>query len=896
METSPASALVTATATSQAGQESATSSDDASNSISPVVAFIIGFAIIMLASILNAAGLNLTKLDHGTIIVVVGVIGIVAFGNINSGLSSETNVEHLTALWRRGGWLAFFFCMSLALFLLLIFTSSLDAVLAARSDLNSEPFSGMTARRPPIRRTTFLGKIQDTWSWSMIWVKEKLEAWTAPQDDKRVAWVLGIGWACCGGGLAGGCLVFAKATVKLLTGSLSHENPGNQFGHLAPIFTIILLAVTAILQIICLNRGLKVYDSTLVVPVFYGVYTATGFLDSLIFNDEVGAYKSWTLFLIFSSIMVLISGVVLLTSKKPEQSHRASTAPPLPTTFSRGGTHSTVKLGSRTDDPREDNDDEEQALRGSTDRDPGERALWQLGDMSDDEDGLTSGRPHQQAPQGMDRSTSDIRSGEEENSLLMQEEEAPQHRRSDSSDATLGPTDEHGEAVLRDGARTFTQWKDYPMHMGLSFPIMANPPEETQEKEIDELEDDFQSDDENVDPTVFRITDPLTPPSAMSYSAQELHTFIHEGYIDLNPTYQRDVVWPESKQIGLIDSIFRNFYIPPVIFAVQKDEDGEVVRVCVDGKQRLTSIQKFLDGLIPHRDAKTKKSFWFVRSEQQKTTRMEIPEVWKRRFSETRITCVEYHDLAPGTEREIFQRVQLGMSLTAAEKLQAISSPWSEWLADLHNMHVNMEGGLAQALEWDTKRGRDFQCIAQMVYCCDSLPDQALPTAQKLEKWLSRVDKPTQAFKKHIGDALNAFWHIANTESLNNAFKQVEKRVAPVEFVFIGTLLYILRDRDYYEQATAILHMRLRIREQFRDVRNNGAVGKALWSYIDSITGPNGLRVLEIDKTRVAEVVPSSSKKKRKHPDEDDDEYHPSPIRNLGQGAKTRARLRQNEG
>lgn len=33
----------------------------------PVVAFIIGLAIILLASILNAAGLNLTKLDHVSI-------------------------------------------------------------------------------------------------------------------------------------------------------------------------------------------------------------------------------------------------------------------------------------------------------------------------------------------------------------------------------------------------------------------------------------------------------------------------------------------------------------------------------------------------------------------------------------------------------------------------------------------------------------------------------------------------------------------------------------------------------------------------------------------------------------------------------------------------------------
>jgi uncharacterized protein with ParB-like and HNH nuclease domain len=54
----------------------------------------------------------------------------------------------------------------------------------------------------------------------------------------------------------------------------------------------------------------------------------------------------------------------------------------------------------------------------------------------------------------------------------------------------------------------------------------------------------------------------------------------------------------ESKQIKLIDSIFRNFYIPPVVFAVQKDDEGEEVRICVDGKQRLTSIQKFFDGHV----------------------------------------------------------------------------------------------------------------------------------------------------------------------------------------------------------------------------------------------------------------------------------------------------------
>jgi hypothetical protein len=59
-----------------------------------------------------------------------------------------------------------------------------------------------------------------------------------------------------------------------------------------------------------------------------------------------------------------------------------------------------------------------------------------------------------------------------------------------------------------------------------------------------------------------------------------------------------DVVWPIGKQMEIIDSLFHNFYVPPVIFAVMRDEEGEEVRVCVDGKQRLTSIVKFLDGHV----------------------------------------------------------------------------------------------------------------------------------------------------------------------------------------------------------------------------------------------------------------------------------------------------------
>ena len=51
--------------------------------------------------------------------------------------------------------------------------------------------------------------------------------------------------------------------------------------------------------------------------------------------------------------------------------------------------------------------------------------------------------------------------------------------------------------------------------------------------------------------------------------------------------------------MAIIDSLFHNYYVPPVVFAISKDPlDGYETRLCVDGKQRLTSIQKFFDGQV----------------------------------------------------------------------------------------------------------------------------------------------------------------------------------------------------------------------------------------------------------------------------------------------------------
>ncbi|CDO77687.1 hypothetical protein BN946_scf184969.g38 [Trametes cinnabarina] len=397
---------------------------------------------------------------------------------------------------------------------------------------------------------------------------------------------------------------------------------------------------------------------------------------------------------------------------------------------------------------------------------------------------------------------------------------------------------------------------------------------------MDKIDSDYEQDQDELlyddydDNGEFDLGPRLSAPVAKLYTTAQLHTLIHEGVIDLNPPYQRDVVWPEQKQIKVLDSIWRNYYVPPVVFAVYVDENGDEVRCCVDGKQRLTSIQKFFDGqvhlchIFPDKHWSTGKSWWYTCASSQKGKRLEVPPKWKQDFSSKTITCVEYLNLSKSLERDIFQRVQLGMPLTAAEKLQAITSPWQEWVFELEARFIQREDGLTRVINVDVGRGRDFQIIAQLVYCCDLYPEHAQPSAKNLEKWLQRTDKPDPQFQKTMKDVLTKFWHIANQPEYNHGFTRITKRVAPAEFVFTGVLLYALRDWTYEDLASAIYNMRNHIRSKYQDIRMRNDIIRDLWSFIEETADSD-----EVPQ-RTNKVASSSKKgrksRARKNADDDD--------------------------
>jgi hypothetical protein len=403
----------------------------------------------------------------------------------------------------------------------------------------------------------------------------------------------------------------------------------------------------------------------------------------------------------------------------------------------------------------------------------------------------------------------------------------------------------------------------------------------------DDQKDELFSDEDAYadEESGFQIRNLLEVPRTGTMTTQDLHALIRQGLIDLNPDYQRDVVWPESKQIGLIDSLFRNYHIPPVIFSMAATPDGETYRVCLDGKQRLTSIQLFMDGVIPHKDTATSKKYWYTRPPSQ-PSKVLIPENFRKQFAKKSLTVVEYTGIDQMTERDIFQRVQLGMALTAAEKMQSISGPWADWIRLLQKKYVDSKGGFRDQLQWDTSRGKDYQCLATLVCCVDSLPEFTYPSGPKLDRWLRRVDQPVKQIKTLIEDTLTTFLQIASTPELNYGFTSFEQRLAPVEFVMIGLLLAKLHRVDQEFQAAQIEQLRRVTRREHRDIRGNSRVAATMWKFIKvsngtaagqsnghtSPAGTNGKTVAK--RKRKTKAAGGDGKHSE---DSDDQEFRPSP-------------------
>lgn len=130
------------------------------------------------------------------------------------------------------------------------------------------------------------------------------------------------------------------------------------------------------------------------------------------------------------------------------------------------------------------------------------------------------------------------------------------------------------------------------------------------------------------------------------------------------PDWQRDEVWSLDHKQLLIDSILNGWKLPKFYFAKTSSDPDEFD--VVDGQQRLATIWEFYEGELRLSDASAAKFGGY--------TYKDLPHAVTDRFDDFEIEYDEITDATDDNIQDFFQRLQGGVTLTAAEKLNAINS------------------------------------------------------------------------------------------------------------------------------------------------------------------------------------------------------------------------------
>jgi hypothetical protein len=139
------------------------------------------------------------------------------------------------------------------------------------------------------------------------------------------------------------------------------------------------------------------------------------------------------------------------------------------------------------------------------------------------------------------------------------------------------------------------------------------------------------------------------------------------------PEWQRQEVWSRSKKQNLLDTILRDWKLPKFYF-LKVSDDPESYEV-VDGQQRLVTIWEFFEDELPLAE-KTAKDFGGK-------LYSELPDSVVDAFDDYELEFDEIEDATEEEVKEFFQRLQEGLPLTSAEKLNSIHSKLRDFLVKL---------------------------------------------------------------------------------------------------------------------------------------------------------------------------------------------------------------------
>lgn len=139
------------------------------------------------------------------------------------------------------------------------------------------------------------------------------------------------------------------------------------------------------------------------------------------------------------------------------------------------------------------------------------------------------------------------------------------------------------------------------------------------------------------------------------------------------PVWQREEVWSDDTKRKLIDTILRGWHLPK--FYLVRTSDAPESWEVADGQQRLAAIFEFMAGEL-ELSPDTAANFGG-------NTYSTLPPDTSDQFDDFKLDYEEILEAAEGEVEVYFTRLQLGMPLTSAERLNAQPSKLTDFIREL---------------------------------------------------------------------------------------------------------------------------------------------------------------------------------------------------------------------
>jgi hypothetical protein len=306
-----------------------------------------------------------------------------------------------------------------------------------------------------------------------------------------------------------------------------------------------------------------------------------------------------------------------------------------------------------------------------------------------------------------------------------------------------------------------------------------------------------------VEAETFEQSDSIAiPPSdIIAYnelrSCADLFRMHTDGILEIQPVYERDIVWNDAAQTRFIDSLIKQLPIPSMCFSLDyKKEKFQVI----DGLQRMSTIIRFLKGskwtlsaledidpkisgrpVSDFFDRKSPLHFYYTRIEN-----MSLPV--------TILRC----DYSKESNREyifmIFHRLNSGgAKLTNQEIRNCIySGPFNDLLKELnHNTHWMSINGMKRTFGY---RFRKEEIILRFFALYDNSRNYEGKLSVFLNKYMSKYRNSSKSFLSKKRVIFNRTVEIINKDMFEGKSPHLSSVV--LESILVGVALNI----DYIEK------------------------------------------------------------------------------------------------